>query len=385
MTVTAGVDPPWADQSLDNGAAGMALLHTERARTGESNWSQAHTWISRAIAYDVNASDSAGLFLGAPAIAFVLHAAAEPPERYQSARAELDRHVRTIAHRRADAGLARISAGQPTRFHEYDLLYGLTGIGALLLRTQPGSAALEHVLTYVVELTHPIQRHQERLPGWWAGHGFHWHDGAHHGPEHLNLGVAHGIAGPLLLLAQAARLGLTVPGHLEAILTITTWLDRWKQTGPTGTWWPETVDLSEISGGHPRQKQPGRPSWCYGTPGIARAGQLASIALDDTGRQHGYEQAIDDCLTDTEQLRRITDSGLCHGWAGLHQTVWHAAQDAANHDLAQHLAAIGEHLRQAPATGEGFLNGTAGTELALAAHTTNQPPASGWDTCLLIN
>ncbi|MFI5682308.1 lanthionine synthetase C family protein [Streptomyces sp. NPDC051636] len=380
-------EPAWATQSLDIGAAGTALLHIERARTGHGSWKAAHAWIARASAHDLNGSLTAGLFLGAPAVAFVLHAAADPPERYQVARETLDRHVRDIAHQRADSALTRIASGQPTRFHEYDLLYGLTGIGALLLRTQPDSTALEHVLTYVVALTRPVEHHGQQLPGWWVGHGTRWHDGAYHGPHHLNLGVAHGITGPLLLLSQAARRRLIVPGHLDAIQTITGWLKRWQQAGPTGAWWPETITLPEITAGQPGQRRAARPSWCYGTPGIARAGQLASLALGDEEQQRGYEQALADCLTDPAQLQQITDAGLCHGWAGVYQTVWRAAQDAVTPRLAPLLPTLGQQLTSHAdsRSGEGFLNGAAGTGLAVATHTTKQPPVSGWDTCLLID
>lgn len=92
MTATM-TEPAWAAQSLDTGAAGTALLHIERARTGQGDWKMAHSWIARATAHDLNGSEAAALFLGAPALAFVLHAAADPPERYQAARDTLDQHV----------------------------------------------------------------------------------------------------------------------------------------------------------------------------------------------------------------------------------------------------------------------------------------------------
>ncbi|MFB7474560.1 lanthionine synthetase C family protein [Kitasatospora sp. NPDC056184] len=389
MTATSAAadEQAWAAQSLDGGAAGTALLHIERARTGHGDWKQAHAWITRATAHQVNGSASAGLFLGAPAVAFVLHAAADPPERYQRARQAMDGHVRDISHQRAHAGLARITSGQPPCFHEYDLLYGLTGIGALLLCTQPGSTALEHVLTYLVALTRPLNYQGQRLPGWWVGHGPRWHDGAYHGPPHLNLSAAHGITGLLLLLSKAARQGLTVPGQLDAIRTICAWLDLWRQHGRAGVWWPETVTMAEITTGRPARSRPGRPSWCYGTPGIARAGQLAALALGDEHQQRDYEQALADCATDPAQLQQITDPGLCHGWAGLYQTIWRAAGDATTPALHQVLPALGEQLHQAADTGhsDGFLSGRAGTALALATRTTNQPPATGWDACLLID
>lgn len=38
--------------------------------------------------------------------------------------------------------------------------------------------------------------------------------------------------------------------------------------------------------------RPARPSWCYGTPGLARARQLAGLALRDLARQEAAEHAL---------------------------------------------------------------------------------------------
>src|SRR5213079_3613627 len=65
-------DEPWSGQSLGQGAAGVALLHVERAHRRQGPWSPAHRWIGHAAAAEVSAADTAGLFLGAPAIAFLL-------------------------------------------------------------------------------------------------------------------------------------------------------------------------------------------------------------------------------------------------------------------------------------------------------------------------
>lgn len=85
-------------------------------------------------------------------------------------------------------------------------------------------------------------------------------------------------------------------------------------------WWPERVTRDEHRARRARQKEPLRPSWCYGTPGQARAQQLAGQAIGDTERQRIAEQALLGCVTDERQLTRLTDVSLCHGWAGLAQT-----------------------------------------------------------------
>ncbi|MFD3514889.1 lanthionine synthetase C family protein [Streptomyces sp. NPDC058657] len=382
-------DRPWEAQSLAAGAAGTALLHIERARTGQGTWKQAHAWIKSTVATSVSATDTSGLYLGAPAVAFMFHCAVTAEsDRYHQVLADLDRHVTALAHRRVDAADSRRDDGRLPTFHEYDLFHGLTGIGAYLLHRAPASHAMERVLKYLVTLTDPaLDQELGELPGWWVGHDPHLTQSPHFPGGHANFGAAHGITGPLLLLARALRQGVTVAGHEAAIDTILYWLDAWRQDYSTGPWWPEHLHLGDLHAGMPHRPGPTRPSWCYGTPGIARAGQLAALARHDTAQQHLYENALLRCLTDPGQLARITDTGLCHGWAGVYQTAWRAAHDAASPALRDALPALGDALARhaQPGSDTSFLLGDAGTALALNTAVHNAAPTSGWDACLLID
>lgn len=381
-------DEPWAGQSLATGAAGIALLHVEHATTGKATWHRAHQWISQAAAGGITANDSTGLYLGAPAVAFVLHAApASVQHLYRDARDALHGYVVSLTHRRVDSALARMYRGEHATFAEYDTFFGLTGIGAYLLRSAPDSSAMEQVLRYLVSLTQPLNSDGHSTPGWWVDHDPRRTHGLPGG--HGNLGVAHGITGPLLLLAQAHRRGIQVDGQAQAIRTICDHLDAWRQDSDAGPWWPEHLTLSDLKTGRPHQHQPARPSWCYGTPGIARAGQLAGIALGEAALQLEYEDALQQCLSDPVQLAKVVDTSLCHGWAGLYQTVYRAAQDARTPHLATHLPSLAKalttHASTTTAPDPGFLDGIAGCALALTTVSTEQVSTTEWDSCLLIN
>ena len=382
-------DEPWTAHCLATGAAGIALLHIERAHAGTGSWRTAHTWIQHATGGDISAADTTGLFLGAPALAFMLRAAAGTSTRYRHALTTVHTHVNDLVHRRADAAMARIRRNERPAFREYDVFLGLTGIGAHLLRHDPGGSALERILTYLVALTRPLPGDGRPLPGWWVNHDQHGQPSPHLPDGHANLGTAHGITGPLMLLSHAARRGITVDGHTEAIDTIVDWLNTWKQETDSGPWWPEIVTMADLRTGRPSQPGPARPSWCYGTPGIARALQLAALATGDAARQRAAEQALVACLSDPAQLTQLVDSGLCHGWAGVYQTAWRAARDAATPELRallpQLAAALARHTQPDAGTDQGFLEGTAGAALALATAACNSAPHSGWDACLLID
>jgi lantibiotic biosynthesis protein len=198
-------------------------------------------------------------------------------------------------------------------------------------------------------------------------------------------------AGPLALLSATMRRGTNVSGHGDAIHTICAWLDHWRQESAGQAWWPEVIDRHEHRTGTASLAGPHRPSWCYGTPGIARAQQLAAIAVGDPTRRHHAEQALTGCLTDDRQLTQLATAGLCHGWAGLVHTARRAATDANTSDLVTAAAAAGarmqQHLHQhgTPAD-HSLLEGTTGIALATVgsspATTPAQPP---WDTCMLVS
>lgn len=368
-------------QSLATGAAGVALLAVERAHRGTGTWAQAHARIAE-CAHDLIADEGASLYFGAPAVAFALHTAHTSTGHYSTALAALDEQIGRLTRARLAAAHARIDREARPRAAEFDLFYGLTGLGTYLLCRTADSELLRDVLTYLVRLTWPLDGDSDTLPGWWT-------DQAPSGtvsPEfpggHGNVGMAHGIGGVLSLMAVAARDGTVVDGQITAIRRICGWLDFWRQEAPTGPWWPQWITVNERRTGTVRRAGPPRPSWCYGTPGLARAQQLAGIALGESDRQRMAEHALLACLDDPGQLTRIRDSGLCHGAAGLLHTTHRVARDALIPGFPDRLPRLHALLAAQPAPGEaGFLDGRAGTALALTAR--DGVTTSGWDACLL--
>ncbi|GIJ12740.1 lanthionine synthetase C family protein [Micromonospora andamanensis] len=390
-TTGAGADssvngPDAARQSLATGTAGIALLHLERALAGTGSCADAHRQIRAAATGPLDGGLHTGLYYGTPAIAFLLHCAGKADGRYETAAATLDQHVARLTHRRLTAAADRMQHGGAGSLGEYDLFYGLTGIGVLLMQRMPRSDIFADVLRYLTVLVRPREQDGLLLPGWWAAHD----------PDpilptpggHANLGMAHGAAGILALLALAMCHGHVVEHHGEAIDQLTQCFDRWRQHDAKGdTWWPQWLTRDDLQAGRPRQPAPGRPSWCYGTPGIARALQLAAIATNDPGRRADAEHALAACLTDVH-LSRLTDLGLCHGLAGVYATAHRAAADAQEPSLTQSLPAVTTAIQTAAHHHDhhdtpGLLTGHAGIHLA-AETARNGTTGTGWDTCLLI-
>lgn len=349
-------------QALAEDALGVALLHIERGDRAATA-----PLLAEAVAGGVSTGGNASLFHGAPALEFVLGCAGH---RDRDVQAAVDR---VVAHRLAAARQRSMMAQLPDTA-EFDLVRGLTGLGALLLtRTEP-SSLLEEVLAYLVSLARPAEADDAGgagLPGWWSPTG----------PGHTSVpggcgdnGMAHGIAGPLALLAIAARCGVQVTGHLDAIQTFAHWLEDFG-----GFYWVTRGQLA----GTPPAPPPTRPSWCYGTLGIARALQLAGLALGDPVRRQAAEDLALTALTDPARLALITDASLCHGWAGVLTATRAIAADSPVHGrFAKCIHQLGEHLATSidALPKPGFMEGRAGAQLALDGAN-----ATGWTRTLLIN
>ncbi|MFJ9523124.1 lanthionine synthetase C family protein [Kitasatospora sp. NPDC101801] len=375
--------PSWG-QSLAHGSPGIALLHIERAATGLGDWDTVHTWLRASMRSTVRSDTATGLFFGAEAVAFAVHtAAAHGPGAYTQALATLDTAVAHATTARLEQAHARITQGERPAFAEFDLIYGLTGTGALLRQRDPHGALLRDVLTYLVRLTEPLPGGEV---GWWTDLAPSGKPDPQFPGGHGNFGIAHGITGPLALLALALRDGIEVPGQREAIGRITAWLDTWQQDGGHGTWWPDRITPTDERRGRPHLVRPARPSWCYGTPGIARAQQLAALATGDTARQKRAELAMLAALGDPRQTGQFTDTSLCHGTTGALLTAHRIVADAASpHRGAALLFAAGRLADREPAADDaGLLEGAAGIALALHTAAREDLPASGWDACLLL-
>ncbi|WP_019629315.1 lanthionine synthetase C family protein [Actinomadura atramentaria] len=352
------VDPPKA-QALSEGALGVALLHIERG-----DHTAAKRLLAMAVTDGVSVGANASLFHGAPALEFVLRCAQRTDLTLQNA-------VDRVVAARLAAALRRREAGRLPHLAEFDLIRGLTGLGALLLSRPSRSGLIEEVLTALVSLARPVESDGRLLPGWWSA------DGPGHEPivgGHSNNGMAHGIAGPLALLSLATGQGVEVEGQLAAIDRFAGWLDRYG-----ASYW---TTRDQITDGEPAPSIPLRPSWCYGALGVVRALQLAAIALDDSARRQAAEDRALAALTDTGHLNLITDVSLCHGWAGVLTVTRSIAADSRTpHRFAAHI----EYLRRrvdseiGALTKPGFLEGRAGARLAL-----DGTDATGWTRALLI-
>ncbi|MCP2325234.1 hypothetical protein HDA40_003741 [Hamadaea flava] len=370
-------------QSLAGGAVGIALLHIERAVSGLGDEATAHTWIRAAASEPVSIGRNSDPFHGAPALAFMFHIAS-PLGGYRRAANSLDEATSVLTRQRLAAAHARIDRREPLPMFEFDLVHGLTGLGLYHLHAHPDHPISGDLVAYLTRLTEPLGDNTDRPP-WWlpSGLGGVPHDEFPHG--HGNIGTAHGISAVIALLAYAILHGHDTPAARDALNHLCDWTDHYRQDDPAGTWWPGYVAPGTALKRH-------RPSWCYGTPGTARAQQLAGQAQRDTTRQQRAEEAMLTVLADEAQRQRLSEIGLCHGKAGLLQSGCRMAADSTDPgrsaQLAAHLpslaAELATQLTSEVSADPELMNGTAGAALALHTATTGNP-ATGWDAFLALS
>lgn len=393
---------PQAAATLCDGLAGTALLHACLSHT-DPKFATAATrhWETAARLRLSAPPDGIHTGPGALAASLIIGSGYLPdPDRHRdtgrtatawlSARAEgLARHQQ---QRRGDG-----PPGAP--WAVYDVIKGLTGIGRVLLtaHTAGHRAAESGLTTALTTLTTLINTRYDSRPGWWLPADEHPPPVTVHPSGAATTGLAHGIAGPLALLAVAHTAGRTVPGQAKAIRTVASWLLTWQE--PTASW-PPFISGDDLDSPPARGTYAGargrRDAWCYGIPGIGRALTLAGNALADPALTGAGRAAIS-ALADRDPGQWDTEGqSLCHGSAGVLQAAARADSGAVARLAAEHTAAF--HDRQRPfgfphvecgvrLDAPGFLTGAAGTALALADYSGLLPSglATSWDCLLLLS
>ncbi|MDT6983281.1 lanthionine synthetase C family protein [Streptomyces lusitanus] len=394
-------EPVWAELTLGSGSPGLALAFAGVARDAARQVPRAHAYLTTGTrAVSGGAAAASGIFKGPGALAFAVLVAHRTTGGYVSALERFDAYqrdlVRTVLPPVEDRPL-------PTIGH-YEVVRGLTGVGRYLLaRAETCEEALTAVLHHLVRLSLGTVRHQgAQVPRWWAL------DAPRIGAErafpggHLNLGLSHGVAGPLALLALAWERGVRVPGQQNAMEATADLLRTWAVADRHGVFWPGYLSFAEWQRGSAAYDGAAKwPAWCYGAPGVSRALQLAGRALGRTDFSDLARASVDRLLALPRADWGINDHALCHGWAGaLHQLgrlneEWRDPRLSGLRDdiAAELLSAFDPTLpfglrftmTKVPFASDvsGYLDGAAGVALALDSYAVDGTPAD-WDMPLLL-
>lgn len=338
--------------------------------------------------------ESPGLFGGLAGICFAAQYLSQGGARYHRLRTTLDVLLADQVHTLGSASLVIDGVGPG----DYDLISGVTGIGAYLLAhtdTDTRASALDLVLNRLLFLStfhegqlrfsisphkQPTDRHREQFP-----------DG------YTDCGMAHGVPGPLSLLALVALHNGASADLYGAIRRLADWIINYQTRDAWGITWPYTILPDGTSDGDGSSY---RNAWCYGSAGVARALWLAGRALSDPNLQLLACETLRAVQARPVAGRGIPSPILCHGVAGLLQIAMRFANETGDEGFRVMACDLTDQLLELfdPHSAFGFrdlepdgrqidspslLDGATGIALALLAAATDIEPS--WDRMLLLS
>lgn len=296
---------------------------------------------------------------------------------------------------------------EDVQMSEYDTISGLTGIGRVVLMF-PERQKMKEIWGEIECLFHLFCGEKDfngsSIPRWHiaASNQFHEHERLNYPNGNFNMGISHGIAGPLSLMSISVLQGLGSDRLLQDIYKLSEWLSSWIIHNQMGTFWPSRVSYEELQRGELNLENRGfrRDSWCYGVPGIARALWLAGSAVNNKEWSELALSAFLGIENRLSTLGGLTSAPVCHGVAGLIQSVQRMYSETGDKrlesmrdrlirsilDMYEPEALFGYYdinEKFEKVNDPGFLNGNAGIALVLASLISDENPK--WDSVLVIS
>jgi hypothetical protein len=394
----------WEPCALAQGDAGVALTcaYLDGCFANEGWDRVGHRYLELAAADAERLGQiSSGMFGGLAGLAFAAWSLSRGLTRYRRLLAATEAALLPQVVEQSEL-LARHEE-EGVAFGEFDVISGLTGVGAYLLcrREDPGVAlGLDRALRALVALT----CHADNRPRWWTPARLMGNkDTAELYPYgNLNCGLAHGIPGPIALMAVALRNEVIVPGLKDALDRSTEWLVDHRADDAWGINWPAAVPLTAAGLPEPVGSvwSPCRTAWCYGAPGAARALWLAGVARDRLEWRDLAVEAMEAVYRRPQCARAIDSPTFCHGLAGLLQITLRFAHDTRLATFVEAAEGLTESILAGyepdsllgyrswePGGGRvdqaGLLDGSPGVILTLLAAATNVEPV--WDRAFLLS
>ena len=294
----------------------------------------------------------------------------------------------------------------------FDVITGLAGAGRYLLGRAQSAPCRQALQTLLGALVYLSEEDADAVP---HGHTTFLQSTDNlrrfYPDGHVNLGLAHGIPGPLALLSLSASQGVEITGQHDAIVRIADRIVKAQCRDEWGVGFPlaasiltvckesTSADLQDIRA-NANAIAPARAAWCYGPPGVARALWLAGVAAARSDYRDLALAAMTAVFERPIPNRRIDSPTLCHGVAGLLQITLRFARDGAGEifsTAAQELTAqlLDAHepdsrfgYRDLKPSGQrtdnpGLLEGAAGVALVLLTAATPAEPI--WDRILMLS
>ncbi|MCV9950035.1 lanthionine synthetase C family protein [Paenibacillus sp. BT-177] len=401
----------WADESLGSGFTGICLLMGQLDYLYPKNgWDiVGHQYLERIrMVVEQKGVHDLSLYSGLAGIMLAIYSLSRKGTRYQGMLDALASWFEEAALQSLALHRIEWEKGE-LRMSQYDTISGFAGVGriAMLFLNRPG---MQMVWEQTMDLFHVMcgekNLNGHTVPAWHISseHQFQEDEKLQYPQGNFNLGISHGIAGPLCFLSLSALHGVDASPLMNDIHRLGKFIHHWRVQDVEGIIWPGRISFGEwldgqLLSGSTRNY---RDSWCYGVPGIARSIWLAGQAVHN---EEWLETGLSAYLDIEKRLHRkggLSSATLCHGIGGLLHLVQRMYSDTSHEQLgrmrdrlledvldmfdANSLFGFYDHSlldgRLAEVDEAGFLNGSAGVALVLASLIGDQNP--DWDAAFLI-
>lgn len=203
--------------------------------------------------------------------------------------------------------------------HLFDTLYGISGYARYLTcrsnefsSTQALDLCISELLDFLT-----INLEENNIPNCYVPfHNQSELDKKSYMEGHLDLGLSHGVSGPLATLAIYNQFVKKDKSVETTIKETAQFLISLAQKTEQGIIWPKKIPSQDLRN-NKYQLDNRNDSWCYGEVGIARSIFLAARTLEDKEMESFaisiYEQI---CHIEPKALKLFSLT-FCHGYAGL--------------------------------------------------------------------
>lgn len=206
----------------------------------------------------------------------------------------------------------------------YDLIFGLSGIGESILYRNVLSKedvdVLKDILYYLSILGWKITDNSISLPRFYikSKNQMREDEKKDFPNGNLNFGLAHGMIGPMLIMAKSYSRGIVVHNQLNTIYSIYEQYKEFMSEKKGVMYWPTQLSVEKFV--HKEKIDDyriRRASWCYGTAGISRALYLSGKYINDNNMKELGRISLNNLAKLEFKEYSLISPIICHGYSGL--------------------------------------------------------------------
>ncbi|CUW08450.1 lanthionine synthetase C family protein [Leuconostoc gasicomitatum] len=367
------------EMTLSNGIPGLLLLLNEFNVTYQTK--QYQNDIRFLIEYLFQKLSKYGLitqslYSGAAGIAVALSEISQQTDEYNNLLNSLDEYIVYCTNERID-NFDWKTVTPPN----YDIIEGLSGILVYLItfKSEGNKVLINRIINFLTEL---ISNDNNGIIKMYISIGNQMSEPEEHiYPDGcLNLGLAHGLAGIISVLAYANRKGYDF-ARLDKIGDALEIYEQFQLNDSLV--WKDGLTKDEYLSGHIKVKPNFiRDAWCYGRPGIALTYLYYGMA---SKKQYFIEKSENILINSLDCLLCVDSTMICHGISGILATAIHFKRLLSTNQLDSYIDDLILRLSINPQNNimnDGFLEGKIGVILTLMK--INRRSSTRWESVLLL-